>query len=137
MSKRTYLVKCITFIAAIGASSVALAGEIVAVMAPGAAPLTKDQVSNVYIGRSKEFKPLDLPASSPLRAAFYRKATDRDLIQVRAVWARVMFTGEGQPPKEVADEAAVKKAVAADPKVIGYIDKSSVDSSVKVVLELP
>jgi hypothetical protein len=47
-----------------------------------------------------------------------------------------VFTGQGQPPKEVADPASVKKAVAADPKTVGYIDKSDVDASVKVVLSL-
>jgi hypothetical protein len=47
-----------------------------------------------------------------------------------------MFTGHGQPPKVVADAAAVKKAVAADPKAVGYIDKADVDASVKVVLTL-
>ena len=36
-------------------------------------------------------------------------------------------------PKEVADSAAVKAAVAANPKAIGYIDKSAVDATVKVV----
>jgi hypothetical protein len=36
----------------------------------------------------------------------------------------------------VADTAAVKKAVAADPKTLGYIPKSEVDSSVKVLLTL-
>jgi ABC-type phosphate transport system substrate-binding protein len=36
-------------------------------------------------------------------------------------------------PKEAGDSAAVKKAVAADPKAIGYIEKSAVDASVKVV----
>jgi hypothetical protein len=47
-----------------------------------------------------------------------------------------MFTGHGQPPKVLADAAAVKKAVAADPKSVGYIDKADVDSTVKVVFTL-
>jgi ABC-type phosphate transport system substrate-binding protein len=112
------------------------AGDVVAVMAPGAKALTKDQVANVYIGRSKDLKPLDLPPSSAEREAFYKKATARDASQIKALWARIQFTGLGQPPKELPDEAAIKKAVTADPKAIGYIDKSSVDSSVTVVLEL-
>jgi hypothetical protein len=78
-------------------------------------------------------KPIDLPASNPLRESFYKKATDRDSAQIKAVWSRLLFTGQGQPPKELADAAAVKKAVAADPKAIGYIDKNDLDASVKVV----
>ncbi|HEY0939693.1 MAG TPA: hypothetical protein VGE08_06315 [Steroidobacter sp.] len=37
------------------------------------------------------------------------------------------------PPKAVATGADVKMALAGDPKAIGYIDKSEVDDSVKVV----
>ncbi|TAL25876.1 MAG: hypothetical protein EPO01_02960, partial [Aquabacterium sp.] len=86
--------------------------------------------------RSFDLKPLDLPESSPVREQFYKKATERDLAQVKATWSRIVFSGKGQPPKEVADAAAVKKAVAADPKAIGYIEKGAVDGTVKAVLTL-
>jgi hypothetical protein len=105
-------------------------------MAAGAAPLTKDQVAQVYLGRSNTLKPLDLPDSNALRDEFYKRVTDRDAAQVKAVWSRIIFTGQGQPPKEVPDAAAVKRAVAGDTKMIGYIDKSDVDASVKIVLSL-
>jgi hypothetical protein len=36
----------------------------------------------------------------------------------------------------LADAAAVKKPVAADPKAIGYMLKSDVDASVKVIVSL-
>lgn len=117
-------------------ASIASAGDVVVVMGASAAPLTKDQVANVYLGKSTELKPVDLPESSATRQDFYKKATDRDAAQVKAVWARLTFTGGGQPPKEMADAAAVKKAVSADPKAVGYIDKADVDASVKVVLAL-
>ena len=81
-------------------------------------------------------KPFDLPPSATDRDAFYKKATARDASQIKALWARIQFTGLGQPPKELPDDAAVKKAVAADPKAVGYINKSSADNTVKVVLEL-
>jgi hypothetical protein len=93
-------------------------------------------VSDLYVGRNKDLKPLDLPASAPARGAFYKRATSRDAAQIKAIWARITFTGNGQPPKELPDDSAIKKAVAADPKAVGYINKTSVDSTVKVVLEL-
>jgi len=106
----------------------------VVVMNASATALTADQVSNIFLGRSPEFKPVDLPESNALRATFYKKATDRDVAQVKAVWSRLVFSGKATPPTEVADGAAVKAAVKADPKAIGYIDKAAVDGSVKVVL---
>jgi hypothetical protein len=114
----------------------ALAGELVVVMGPGAGPITKDQLADVYLGRSNTLKPLDLPESNGLRDQFYKRVTDRDAAQVKALWSRIIFTGQGQPPKELPDAAAVKKAVAADPRMVGYMDKSDADASVKVVLSL-
>jgi hypothetical protein len=127
------------YLALIGAltiASTADAGDIVVVMSSSAIALSKDQVAKLYLGRSNDLKPLDLPPSSPIREAFYKKATDRDAAQIKALWSRITFTGEGLPPKEVADANAVKKTVAADPKAIGYIEKADVDASVKVVLDL-
>ena len=56
--------------------------------------------------------------------------------QVKAPWSRIVFSGRGVPPKEVSDATAVKKAIVADSKSVGYIDKVATDSSVKVVLTL-
>lgn len=136
MNNRIRIYRTFALIGGIMAASLASAGNIVVIMAPGAPALSKDQVTNVYIGRSKDLKPLDLPSSAPEREDFYKKATARDAAQIKAVWTRIQFTGLGQPPKELPDDTAIKKAVAADPKAVGYIDKSNVDSTVKVVLEL-
>lgn len=65
------------------------------------------------------------------------KATGRNAAQIKATWAKLLFTGKGNPPKEVSGNAEVKKFVAGNPAAIGYIDKAAVDGSVKVVLSLP
>jgi ABC-type phosphate transport system substrate-binding protein len=114
----------------------AVAGDIVVITARDAEPLTKEQLANIYLGRSFDYKPLDLPEGTGLHDTFYKRATGRDYSQVKATWARLTFTGHAQPPKVLADAAAVKKAVAADPKSVGYIDSDDLDSSVKAVLTL-
>ena len=136
MNNTFFTIRRLSLIAVLGMAAQAHAGDVVVVMAAGAAPLTKDKVASVYIGRSNDLKPVDLPDSSATREAFYKKATDRDQSQIKSLWARLAFTGQAQPPKVAADAAAVKKAVAADPKAIGYIDKADVDDTVKIVLTL-
>lgn len=128
--------KTVGILAGVLCGSAVWAADLVVVGNPAAAPMSKDQVADVYLGKSQAATPLDLPESSPLRAEFYKKATSRDLAQVKSVWSRVVFTGKGQPPKELPDAAGVKKAVAADPKFIGYIEKSAVDGSVKVLTSI-
>jgi hypothetical protein len=133
---RNFFTRRLGLIAVLAIAAQASAGEIVVVMGSGAAALTKDQVTSIYLGRNNALKPIDLPESNPIREAFYKKATDRAPAQVKAVWSRLVFTGQGQPPKELGDAAAVKKAVATDLKAVGYIDKADIDASVKVVLAL-
>jgi ABC-type phosphate transport system substrate-binding protein len=110
--------------------------DVVVIVNPAAPALTQDQIADIYLGRSNALTPLDQPESAPLRADFYKKATGRDAAQVKATWSRLVFTGKGQAPKELPDSAAVKKAVAADPKAIGYIDKAALDGTVKAALTL-
>jgi ABC-type phosphate transport system substrate-binding protein len=118
------------------AAASAAAADLVVIANPAAGPLTKDQVADVFLGKSQALTPIDLPESSATYSDFYRKATGRDVAQIKATWARLVFSGKAQAPRQVADAAAVKKAVAADPKGVGYIEKSAVDSSVKVVFAL-
>jgi ABC-type phosphate transport system substrate-binding protein len=101
-----------------------------------AAPMSKDEVTQFFLGKSQAMKPVDRSSSDPIKAQFYQKLSGQDLSQVKATWSRLVFTGKASAPKELPDAAAVKKAVAADPKAIGYIDKSEVDSTVKVILSL-
>lgn len=96
-----------------------------------------EQASQFFLGKSTLFTPIDQAEGSAIRADFYRKVADKDAAQVKALWSKLVFTGKGTPPKEHAGNAEVKKAVAADPKAIGYIDKSAVDDTVKVILTLP
>lgn len=114
----------------------AQAGGIAVVAAPGTSALTKAQVEDIYLGKNATSTPIDLPEGHPVREQFYSKATGRDAAQVKATWSRIAFSGKGQPPKSVADAAAVKKAVAADRKAVGYIDAAAVDGSVAVLLTL-
>ena len=109
--------------------------EVVVVANPKAAEasMTKDQVAQFFLGKSTSMTPVDQPESAPIRAEFYKKVTDKDASQVKSLWSKLVFTGKATMPKEVPDSAAVKKAVAADPKAIGYIEKSAVDASVKVI----
>lgn len=111
--------------------------QIAVIRAPGSGPMSKAQVAQIYLGSSFALRPVDLPQSSALRHAFYRIATDSDPVQVRSAWARITFTGRGEPPVELPDAASVKRAVASDPLAIGYIEASDVDRTVSVVLMLP
>jgi hypothetical protein len=115
--------------------SVAQADVVVIANLKAAAP-TRSEVADAYLGKTHRLTALDQPESAAIRAEFYKKTTGMEFSQVKAIWARLVFSGRGSPPKELPDAAAVKKAVATDPTAIGYIDRSALDGTVKVVLQL-
>jgi hypothetical protein len=130
-------------VSALGALIVAIlavtplrAADIVVIVNPAAAPISKEELADLYLAKSSALIPIDQPADSAIYVEFYKKATGRDTSQVKAIWSRILFTGRGVPPKQLPDSVAVKKAVAANPRAVGYIEKSAVDASVKVALPL-
>ena len=127
--------KMIAFLIAAAVAAAPAMAEVVVVVNPKAAEssMSKEQVAQFFLGKSTSMTPIDQADSSPIRAEFYKKVADKDAAQAKALWSKLVFTGKATMPKEVGDSAAVKAAVAANPKAIGYIDKSAVDGSVKVV----
>ena len=120
-------------------SSTVAATEIVVVVNPKnpASRMFSDQASQFFLGKSNMFVPLDQAEKSPIRSEFYQKLSGKDVSQVKAAWAKIIFTGKGVMPAELHSTAEVKKAIAADVNAIGYIEKTAVDDSVKVILTLP
>ena len=102
--------------------------------------LTPDMVSQIFLGQAKTFynggqaEPVDQAEGAALRAEFYEKAMGKSPAQLKAYWSKMTFSGKAQPPQALADSKAVVKRVAENPKYIGYVDKSAVDATVKVVL---
>jgi len=116
-------------------SQIALADPVVVVVGSGSSvgTLTKDQVADIFLGKGGDLVPLD-QAEGATRDEFSNKVIGKSATQVKAYWSKASFTGKGNPPHEVSSSAEVKKSLAANPKQIGYIEKSAVDGSVKVVL---
>ncbi len=102
--------------------------------------LSADQVAKIFLGKSTSFPnndpayPIDQPLGSAVRDEFYAKVVHKDASQLAAYWAKIIFTGEGRPPKLVAGDKAVVKIIADNPDAIGYIDSSALNHSVRAVL---
>ncbi len=112
----------------------ARADVVVIVSAQSTTTITAREISRVYLGESNTMTPVDIANPSRARKEFYTKVVGKDEGQVRARWSKLVFTGKGSAPKELASGEDVVKAVAADPHAIGYVDRSFVNMTVKVIL---
>jgi ABC-type phosphate transport system substrate-binding protein len=95
--------------------------------------ITAEQISRIYLGDSHTLIPFDIASPSDTRREFYAKVVGKNEGQVKAQWSRLVFTGKVSAPKEFPSGQEVVKAVAANPNAIGYVDRSLVNMTVKIV----
>lgn len=105
--------------------------------------LNKKQVKDIFLGKVKtlpdgtKVEVVDLKVGHSTRNKFYRLVVKKNSNQLKAYWAKLVFSGKGAPPNALNSDSAVKSWVAAAPGRIGYINPESLDSSVKVLLTAP
>lgn len=136
--------KCLTLPLLLAMSAVTSArAEVVVIVSAKShiTSLTAEQTAKIFLGKASSFPddgdavPIDQSEGSAIRDEFYSKVVHKNSSQLSAYWAKIIFTGDGRPPEKLESNVAVRKAVAKNPNVIGYIDKSAVDKSVRVILE--
>jgi hypothetical protein len=126
------------------ASESLTSGELVVVVnaRSGIDRLSRDDVINIFMGRYRVLPsgvnayPVDQPASSELRAQFYRKLVNKEPAEIGAYWARLVFSGKTSPPKQATRSVEVGEWVANHEGGLGYIDSDRLDDRMRVVLEL-
>jgi len=127
--------------AALLGASLGVMADVVVIAHPSVkdSSISKEDAAKVFLGKSNKLPsgtavlPIDQDEDSAVRVAFHEKVTDKNASQLTAYWSRLVFTGKGQPPKTVMDDEEVKDLVSNNPNIVGYIDKASVDGTVKVI----
>ena len=105
--------------------------------------MSRDEISRIYLGKTKflpngeKIVPIDQKQGTTSRSQFYGNILRKSETEIKSYWSRVTFSGQGNPPLQQDDDVAVKNLVAEDPNCLGYIDKSLVDSSVKIIYSQP
>jgi hypothetical protein len=106
----------------------------------GVDQLSRDAVVDIFMGRYQKLPsgvtalPVD---QAPAKAAFYKSLLDKELPEIQSYWARLVFSGQGSPPRQMATAAEVIDVVANNRGAVGYVDSTEIDRRVQVVLALP
>ena len=101
-----------------------------------------EELVNVFLGKSRQIAdgvkvvPIDQLEGEAARVEFYDKVIRKSPSQLNSYWSRLIFAGKGRPPYAVADDQEVLEFVSANPSMIGYVDMTAVDDSVKVILTI-
>lgn len=128
-------------IAALLLSQLAFAEVAVIVHPSNNNALDEATVAKIFLGREKSFAdgksvvPASLSETAAASTAFNDTVLKKSSSQLKAYWSKLVFTGKGTPPKEITSDEEMIKLVATNPSLIGYVDASKVDASVKVALK--
>lgn len=117
------------------------AAEVVVVVAANSPikDLSDSEIADVFLGRLARLpggtvvQPLDQAEGRPAREEFYRRLTGKSPAQVKAFWSKVIFTGRGRPPRALANDGEVIRALRENPLAIGYVDRGSVDPGFRIL----
>lgn len=110
--------------------------------ASGVDTLTTVDAVNIFMGRYRKLPsgivafPIDVGDRGSEREHFYARLIDKDLAEVDAYWARLVFSGQTSPPLQVPDGRTAVQLVAGNRAAIAYVDSTQVNERVKVVMEV-
>ncbi|MBC3879058.1 hypothetical protein H8K38_14690 [Undibacterium sp. FT79W] len=137
-----YLIKflCLVLLLISGNASAELA--VVANPNSGIDKLSKDEVINIYMGRTRKLPngltgmPIDLSNTHHEKMQFYSLLVGKELAEINSYWARLRFSGLGQPPLQVNSMEDAINLVSENKGAIAYIDSKKIDKRVKLILLL-
>jgi ABC-type phosphate transport system substrate-binding protein len=110
--------------------------------ASGVDQLTRNEVIDIFLGRYRKLPsgraalPIDVAESSTERERFYQLLVKKSPADMSSYWARLVFSGQTSPPFQVPDSKTAIELVQSNPNAIAYVDRASVGTGVKVVLEI-
>jgi len=121
-----------------------LAGDLVVVVnaASGVERMNRDEVINLFMGRTRRLPTgqpalrVDQASASLDRAHFYRSLVGKELPEINAYWARLLFSGQASPPRQVNSEGEALEILRNRKGAIGYVDRRHVDRRMKIVYEV-
>ncbi len=131
--------KTLSTLALIASVSLSHAGAVVVVGANSPiGPASKSDVVKIFLGKKKALPgstalPIDQDSGNSARIDFYQNTVKKTEAQLKSYWSRLIFTGKGQAPQVVGNDGDIKSMVATNPNLLGYIEETSVDSTVKVI----
>lgn len=135
----------IVFIVAFQINAVAGANPldfvIVSNLGSGIDKMSKDEVINVYMGRNRKLAsgisalPIDVNHPTAEKEFFYLAMVNKELAEINSYWARLSFSGQGSPPKQVKSAEEALNLVIENKGAIVYLDRKKVDKRVRIIFD--
>ncbi len=140
--KISFFAYCLALVLSLISSTPVLAGDVVVIVnKSNSHEVDKAFVTNVFLGKigawpdGTSIEAYDHAEDNPLYDKFYAELLGKNPALVKMLWAKNIYTGKRLPLKIATPDALMKKRVSSNKNAIGYISASSLDDTVKVILQ--
>ncbi len=99
----------------------------------------QNAIKRIFLGKSRAFPsggeaiPVGSKDGSPESNEFTSSVLSKTPKQLKAYWAKMIFTGKGTPPKAMESNQSILDIVASNPSFIGFVTSGTETGAVKVV----
>lgn len=131
------------FSALVGISSFSVADNLVIISSPeNVEQLNLDDVARIFLGKVTQYpsgetvEPIDIDPTHPSYERFAQIVLNKSPSQLRAYWAKQIFTGKGRPPQVVASARDLQDIVASDSRYLSYINSEDIENDLRWIIEL-
>ncbi|MCB1915932.1 MAG: hypothetical protein KDG52_09470 [Rhodocyclaceae bacterium] len=141
MHCRRLLLIVLTIAGLVGASGVASASRLVVVVerASRVGEMSRSQVVNAFLGRFRQLPDgtrAHTADNEELKERFYLELVDKTPGEIGAYWARLIYSGQTLPPRQLNDSAQLVEWLIETPGGIGYTTEDRIDERLRVLFVL-
>lgn len=132
------LISTIFFIYSLSIATLSFAEVEVIVHPSNSAALDKDSIQRIYLGKTRAFPgggeavAISLKEGSGPEGEFTKNVLGKSAKQLKAYWAKMVFTGKGTPPRQIDTAEEMVNLISANPNLIGFVPSGSAGNA-KVV----
>lgn len=103
--------------------------------------IEKKELSKIFLAKTRTFqnneKALAVESiNKEYQTKFYKEVCNKNEKQLKKYWAKMIFTGRGQPPKKIKTFEELLIFIQNNKNAISYIPFEYVNSNIKIVMEI-
>jgi len=133
------IIPAAALLAALAAPAAAASFKVIVNDANPGSSVAKDELRAIFTGKASRWAggqkadPVDLAPDGPAREAFSEAVLGKPVAAVQSNWQRLIFSGKGVPPPEMATDRDVVAFVRRTAGAVGYVSEGAAVDGVKVV----
>jgi len=103
--------------------------------------ITKKELSKIFLAKTKKLpngeKSITIESTNKeYQTKFYKNISNKNEKQLKKYWAKMIFTGRGQPPKKMSSINELILFIQNNKNAISYIPVKYKSSNIKTIMEI-